>query len=294
MDTNRDGRITRKEWRGTERSFRQHDWNGDGVLSGDEVRTGAARPAAGADGTNFDSPAREYEFNDWTAQGFAALDHNNDRRITSDEWHFARDGFRRADHNGDGVISQAEFLNTDLVDDDRGDLFVYLDANNDRRVSRSEWHGGTAAFNALDTNKDGTLTRAELDGDDNAPPEDLFASVDVNHDGSVALNEWHWSRQSFDERDANRDGRLSRAEFTGAGSVASRSPAYRAGYERGLVEGRQAGKEDGARRTWDLEGQQELEQADSGYEARVGPRGEYQAGYREGFRGAYREGFLAP
>jgi Ca2+-binding EF-hand superfamily protein len=293
MDSNRDRRITRNEWRGTDQSFRQHDWNGDGVLSGDEVRPGAERPAAGVEATDFDSPEREYEFNDWTTRGFAALDHNNDRRITRDEWHFAREGFRRADHNGDGVISRAEFLNTDLVDDDRGDLFVYLDANNDRRVSRSEWHGGTAAFNALDTNKDGVLTRAELDGDD-APPEDLFVSVDVNHDGSIALNEWHWSRQSFDQRDANRDGRLSRAEFNGAGSTAARSPAYRAGYERGLVEGRQAGKEDGARRTWDLEGQQELEQADSGYDARVGPRAEYQAGYREAFRSAYREGFLAP
>ena len=291
MDANRDGRITRAEWRGSDQSFRVHDWNGDGVLSGDEVRPGAERPSAGFDPTDFDSPDREYEFTDWTARGFAGLDHNNDGRITVDEWHFARDGFRRADHNGDGVVSRAEFLNTDLVDDDRGDLFVYLDANNDNRVSRSEWHGGAAAFNALDTNKDGVLTRVELDGDE-GPPEDLFASVDVNRDGSIALNEWHWSRQSFDARDTNRDGRLSRAEFTGAGTLAPRSPAYRAGHERGLVEGRQAGKEDGARHTWDLEGQQELEQADSGYDARFGPRAEYQTGYRDGFRSAYREGFL--
>ena len=35
----------------------------------------------------------------------------------------------------------------------------------------------------------------------------------------------------------------------------------------------------------------ELEQADSGYNASVGPRAEYQAGYREAFRRGYREGF---
>jgi Ca2+-binding EF-hand superfamily protein len=290
MDSNHDGRITRAEWRGSDRSFRVHDWNGDGVLTGDEVRPGAQRSVAPLDDTDFDSANREYTFNDWTARGFTALDRNRDGRITSNEWSFDRAGFHRADHNGDGVISRAEFLNTDLEDDDRGDLFADLDVNKDNRVSRSEWHGGTNAFNTLDANKDGVLTRGELD-DDVGPPADLFASLDVNRDGSIALNEWHWSRRTFDERDTNRDGRISRTELTGTGSLASRSQAYRGGYDRGVIEGRQAGKEDGARRTWDLEGQQELEQADSGYESRLGSRADYQAGYREGFRSAYREGF---
>ena len=31
MDSNRDGVITRREWRGSDTSFRAHDWNGDGV-----------------------------------------------------------------------------------------------------------------------------------------------------------------------------------------------------------------------------------------------------------------------
>jgi len=39
MDKNKDGVITRGEWRGNDQSFRQHDANGDGVLSGAEVRT---------------------------------------------------------------------------------------------------------------------------------------------------------------------------------------------------------------------------------------------------------------
>ena len=38
MDRDGDGVITRAEWRGSDRSFREHDWNSDGVLSGDEVR----------------------------------------------------------------------------------------------------------------------------------------------------------------------------------------------------------------------------------------------------------------
>ena len=64
------------------------------------------------------------------------------------------------------------------------------------------------------------------------------------------------------------------------------------GYERGLVEGRSAGREDRERsQGWDLEGQRELEAADSGYESRFGARADYQSGYREAFRKGYREGY---
>ena len=38
MDENGDGVVTRAEWRGNRRSFRVHDRNSDGILSGDEVR----------------------------------------------------------------------------------------------------------------------------------------------------------------------------------------------------------------------------------------------------------------
>jgi Ca2+-binding EF-hand superfamily protein len=288
MDADGDGRITRSEWRGSTRSFAVHDWNHDGVLSGDEIRVNARRQAPDEQ-VDFDSAVREYDFDDWTVRGFNTLDHNRDSRITADEWHFDRETFRRADHNRDGVLSRAEFLNEDETDDDRGDRFEYLDSNGDGRVSRAEWHGTAERFDVLDDNRDGILTRGEMSG--NEPPPDLFTSVDVNRDGSITRSEWHWSQRSFDQRDANRDGRLTRVEFAGQESAASRTNAYRAGFERGQVEGRQAGKEDRAVNVWDLEGQRELEQADSGYQPGMGARAEYQAGYREGFRAAYREGF---
>jgi len=37
LDTNHNGIITRREWRGNRNSFRVHDTNGDGILSGAEV-----------------------------------------------------------------------------------------------------------------------------------------------------------------------------------------------------------------------------------------------------------------
>jgi hypothetical protein len=289
MDRNNDGRITRAEWNGSDRSFAVHDWNGDGVLSGEEVRVGAVRPRTAAE-PPFDVEEREYQFDDWSVQGFTALDHNRDGRISRDEWHFDRETFRRADHNGDGVLSRAEFLSEDQVDDDRNDSFAFLDANGDNRVSRSEWHGTVERFNALDANRDGAITRLEMMSA--AAPGELFTSVDVNRDRVITMDEWHWSRASFNERDANRDGRLSRQEFSGAALQPAASAAFKAGQERGLIEGRQAGREDKQNTgVWDLEGQRELDQADSGYNASIGPRAEYQAGYREAFRRGYREGF---
>ena len=297
MDRNNDGKITRQEWNGSDQSFKVHDWNGDGVLSGDEVRPGARRAGGQKRADDFNAIDREYQFDDWTARGFTGLDHNRDGKLTADEWHFDRESFRRADHDRDGAISRSEFLSEDAQDedDDREDRFVDLDTNRDNRVSRDEWHGTRANFDILDDNRDGVLTRTEVFGTD-APPE-LFTSVDVNRNGTIARDEWHWSPGSFARLDRNRDGRLSREEF--AGSVVgttgvTRSKAYQAGHDRGLIEGRAAGREDHVRNQgWDVEGQRELEQADSGYEARMGALAEYQAGYREAFRVAYREGFNA-
>jgi alkylhydroperoxidase family enzyme len=176
MDRNNDRAITRAEWNGSDRSFAVHDWNGDGLLSGDEVRIGAQRPPRTPDDRTFDSQEREYEFDDWTARGFTGVDHN----------------------------------------------------------------------------RDGRITRVEMVGPD-APPE-LFSSVDVNRDRVITTDEWHWSRASFDARDLGRNGRLTREEFNGEASQPSTSAAFRAGQARGLIEGRQAGREDKQQRgVWDLD-----------------------------------------
>jgi Ca2+-binding EF-hand superfamily protein len=294
MDRNHDGVITRDEWRGSDQSFKVHDWNGDGRLSGNEVRIGAAREDRASSDEPYDYYEREYVFDDWTDRGFRALDHNRDGRITRDEWHFDREGFRRADHNGDGVLTRAEFFDEDAIDDDRGDGLANLDANRDGRISRDEWHGSPSRFAMLDENHDGFITRAEMLGI--AAPPDLFTSLDVNRDRTITFDEWHWSRASFDRLDIDKDASLSMQEFKAtavpAPSEPTRSAAYRAGYERGAIEGRQAGREERLlNRAWDLEGQTELEQADSGYQPGMGPRADFQAGYREAFRKAYREGW---
>ena len=95
MDQNGDGVITRNEWRGNAQSFNQHDWNGDGRLSGEEVRPGA-RP--------------QYE---WTETAFRRLDRNRDNYLSGTEWRYEPDDFLLVDRNSDDRISLSEFLNGD-------------------------------------------------------------------------------------------------------------------------------------------------------------------------------------
>jgi Ca2+-binding EF-hand superfamily protein len=189
MDTDNDGVITRAEWTGDDESFRQHDLNHDGVLSGDEVLPRAA--SEGADRSRRAEMAARFE---------------------------------RADRNGDG------------------------------QIARSEWTGTTAAFKRMDADGDGIITRDEY-----------FKVMQA----------------------------VGTAGTSAAAASQNTTRAYRAGYDKGLIEGRQAGKEDKTvnGNHWDLEGQRELEQADSGYTQDLGARTDYQAGYRAGFRLGYREGF---
>jgi hypothetical protein len=160
MDLNRDGIISRAEWTGSSQSFEMHDWNGDGRLSGEEVRIGAAEPQ--------DSRGRRGGsggFGDWTDQGFRRLDLNRDNRISRIEWRYDMEDFIRLDRNRDSMLSLNEFL-LGNVDDDRGDRFDDLDLNRDNRIDRREWHGSLDTFRWLDQNGDGYLSRFEAAGAD--------------------------------------------------------------------------------------------------------------------------------
>lgn len=84
LDRNRDGVITRSEWRGNSQSFRVQDRNRDGVLSGlDRV---AYRPGTG--------------IHQW--------DGNRDGVVSYREWRGHRGQFDVLDTNDDGVLTTWE------------------------------------------------------------------------------------------------------------------------------------------------------------------------------------------
>jgi hypothetical protein len=174
--------------------------------------------------------------------------------------------------------------------------FRGMDRNRDGVITRVEWRGNDQSFRRHDANNDGVLTGAELAAaaDDQASD---FSVIDRDGNGHVTAQEW---RQAFSQLDVNRDGSITQDELyvqsrydqrPSGGDSARTSAAFRAGRERGIVDGQQAGREDGARRVWDLDGQRELEQADAGYRNELGSREQYQAGYREGFRAGYADGY---
>ena len=155
MDRNGDRVITRDEWTGSVKSFSVHDWNRDGVLSGEEVELGA-QPGT-------PSQTQTGQFNNWSEAQFRQIDRNRDNRIVPREWPYDLEDFVRIDRNRDSVVVLNEFLLGE-VDDDRGDRFDDLDLNRNNRIERREWHGSLEAFRWLDQNNDGVLSRAEVVG----------------------------------------------------------------------------------------------------------------------------------
>jgi hypothetical protein len=228
---------------------------------------------------------------------FQAMDVDNDGVITRAEWRGNLQSFRRHDRNGDNVLSGDEVQLIQVTPETNQDLsgvFERADRNNDRVLARNEWYGDLRTFERVDINDDGRISLPEFLGEDVAGTTGIgrrgFAQLDTNGNGVITRNEWLDSRQQFEALDDDNDGAITRAEFQ---NNENQSEAYRSGYNRGMTEGRQAGYEDknvnGGR--WDLDGQRELEQADSGYTTAIGSRSDYQSGYRAGFRRGYTLGF---
>ena len=167
--------------------------------------------------------------------------------------------------------------------------FRAMDRNRDGVVTRAEWQGSDQSFRQQDRNGDGILSGDEVRVAQGADVANVFALVDLDGDGRVTTQEW---RGAFTQIDLNRDGLLTEDELWSRRTPPVLTQAFQAGRDRGLNDGRQAGREDrDGPGVWDLEGQRELEQTDAGYRSELGPRDQYQAGYLEGFRRGYAEGF---
>src|SRR5262245_363753 len=93
MDSNKDGKISKDEWKGPADRFTQLDSNGDGYLTRDEMAAGGRGGPNGARGQR--GASRD-------------MDTNNDGVISRDEWKGPAQAFDRLDVNHDGSISRDE------------------------------------------------------------------------------------------------------------------------------------------------------------------------------------------
>jgi hypothetical protein len=93
---------------------------------------------------------------------------------------------------------------------------------------------------------------------------------------------------------ARGDWRVSATVVADHGRHHEAGPAFRYGYDRGWREGSEEGHRDGRRcrdaRFW-REG--EYRDGDAGYRRWMGPRWDYEAGFRRGYEAAYRRAYAA-
>ena len=159
--------ITRAEWRGNDASFRNQDWNRDGMLSGEEVRTGARRQTNWNQDWNRDG--RVDNLDSQISQRFRGYDMNNDNRVGRSEWPGDARLFTRLDTNRDGYLSMQEYTQGGgfTLDAQGGpsSRFSNVDMNNDGWVTRNEWNMGGHDFNRLDLNRDNRISRFEFEND---------------------------------------------------------------------------------------------------------------------------------
>lgn len=106
---------------------------------------------------------------DRVARLIQAADANADGDVTKDEFSaFRAKQFPRLDRNKDGRISIAdvpERLQNRVRDKvENGDVIAGFDLDGDKQVSRKEFETGpTLIFDNYDTDKNGTITKAEFD-----------------------------------------------------------------------------------------------------------------------------------
>jgi len=224
MDTNHDGIITRSEWRGSYRAFLNQDWNGDGVLSGEEVRQGARRP-------------RDVVGTSGQQDRFAALDVNGDGRLSRSEWRTSATVFNALDANGDGVLTRDEAIGEQAPNPAVQDDFARIDANNNGLIDRNEWRWNASAFDRLDANRDGRVTRDEFNGTP-APQQNTAFRAGFERgqqDGIQAGREdkprgWDLEGQrELEQADAGYSPRI--------GARTDYQTGYRMGFRRGYREG---------------------------------------------------------
>jgi Ca2+-binding EF-hand superfamily protein len=169
------------------------------------------------------------------------FDKDKDGRLTGDEIPKGKFDFAKADRNADGAVDLFELTLAigERAAEGQGDgagmlarRLKQMDANQDGVIERAEWKGPPERFDALDGDRDGKVTEAEIrqaigamggEGrwmDKNA--DAAFRRFDANQDGKITAEEWKGRPESFARLDEDKDGAITREELTPKGPGAGR------------------------------------------------------------------------
>ncbi|HEX9967458.1 MAG TPA: EF-hand domain-containing protein [Solirubrobacterales bacterium] len=157
------------------------------------------------------------------AERFEQLDRNRDGYVSLAEWPLDPASFNRVDRDQDGRLSRSELLTPNVVRRDTlVERFRELDTNRDGCVSWSEWQRGHGGFETPDRDADRPRTRREYEARNiedvwnpraTAQEQRRFRNLDRNRDGRLTRLEWTGSSADFERLDRNRDGVLSPREW---------------------------------------------------------------------------------
>jgi Ca2+-binding EF-hand superfamily protein len=211
QDSNGDGVVTRDEWRGNMRTFRNHDSNSDGVLSGTELPRSWRRTDEFSRGTE---PQRRAEFSRW--------DRNGDDTLQRREWRGNMATFRQLDADRDGQITWYEYSGTTSGQGTRARAND-LDKNASGAVEGYEWPYNRELFHQLDMNGDSVLTNDEVQNMNRA----TLGQLDRNNNNQIDRNEWPGGFADFRELDANGDSKVSATEYFERGGNWQRRQRFR-------------------------------------------------------------------
>lgn len=184
---------------------------------------------------------------------FQRLDRNGDGRIGPEEFPGPPEVFRRLDRDGDGFLTPGEMpgrFPEGLLMERMGGRLWQADRDGDGRISQDEFPGPPEVFQRLDRNRDGFITREEMEVRLPTEPgretrgrlqemaralvrtvlEEFARLVDQNRDGQCSQEEW---QQAFQALDANKDGLLSVEEMLQGILQVAGPPGPPGGFGRG-------------------------------------------------------------
>lgn len=226
FDANRDGRIARSEWTGTEQAFVTLDLDGNGVI--DRGDLGEARAVAPVPPPPLPEIRLELYYS--AEEMLRRLDRDGDGRITGREFDRIKDlrqALAHVDRDRDDALDREELQRLlELVaaraaEQERNSSrpqpyavpFDEWDKDKSGRVEQNEWQGPRGLFERMDWNRDAAVSRDEVQRYRRmVTGDDFVARFDLNGDGKVTLDEFGGPPAAFARADRNGDGVVTRAD----------------------------------------------------------------------------------